>query len=145
MPAWPGGPCPECGEEMPPALVRCRNCRTLLNPDLEVDSVELPEFVPLPEIAAMIEVEPQGFFVACPNCREELRIGRKYGGKRVQCKFCSAPFIFNTSSGVPEVTGFFSQCPHCQQELRGSTRYVGAKVACKHCGGHIHLVESAAR
>ena len=143
MPAWPGGPCPQCGEEMPPALVRCRTCRALLNPDLECDSVEIPEFVPLPEIAAMIEVEPAGFFILCPNCRQELRINRKYSGQRVQCKHCSAPFIFDPSVSVPDVTAFYAECPYCQQELRAAHKYLGAKVACKHCGGHIHFVEQA--
>ena len=38
MPAWPGGPCPNCGEDMPPNMVHCRECRTLLNPELERDS-----------------------------------------------------------------------------------------------------------
>ncbi|MEZ5943697.1 MAG: hypothetical protein R3C18_20065 [Planctomycetaceae bacterium] len=25
--SWPGGPCPQCGEEMPPRMVRCRYCK----------------------------------------------------------------------------------------------------------------------
>ena len=50
MPPWPGGPCPSCGEEMPERLIHCRTCRTLLNTDLDPDSVEIPAFVPLQEI-----------------------------------------------------------------------------------------------
>ena len=60
MPAWPGGPCPECGEVMPENLVHCQNCRALMNPDLKTDSVEIPEFIPLQEIGSMVEVKPKG-------------------------------------------------------------------------------------
>lgn len=145
MPAWPGGPCPQCGEDMPANLVHCRECRALLNPDLDSESVEIPAFVPLPEISAMIETEPAGFFIGCPNCDQELRISRKYAGQRVQCKHCNAPFIFEPSRNVPSVHAFYAPCPHCRAELRAALKYLGTKVACKHCGGHLHLVEHATK
>ena len=138
MPAWPGGPCPSCGESMPENLVHCQTCRTLLNSDLETDSVELPAFVPLEEIATMIEVEPQGHYITCPTCSDELRIAGKYVGKNVRCNFCETPFEHQVPSS--RLRAFYTQCPHCSEELRAAIKYLGLKVACKHCGGKIHCV-----
>ena len=126
---------------MPPALVHCRTCRALLNPDLQFDTVEVPVFVPLEEIAAMIEVEPVGFYVGCPNCGQELRVNRKYAGQRVQCKFCEKPFALDLVSERIHIPAIYTGCPHCQMELRVARKYLGQKVACKHCGGQIHLVD----
>ena len=92
MPAWPGGPCPSCGDVMPKNVVRCQNCRTLLNSDLEPDIIEVPEFIPLQEIESMVEVELGGYYVACPHCKRELRVGGKYVDENVQCKFCESQF-----------------------------------------------------
>ncbi|MBW3542228.1 MAG: hypothetical protein KY476_18320 [Planctomycetes bacterium] len=140
MPAWPGGPCPECGEDMPAMLIRCVDCRTLLNPDLDLDSVEVPEFVPLQEIAAMSEVEAEGYYVTCKKCQQELRIHRKYVGARVQCKFCKVPFTMALEHPAVEVRAFYAGCPECGEELRASMKYMGQKVGCKMCGAHIHFV-----
>lgn len=139
MPAWPGGPCPQCGEDMPEKLVHCQNCRALLNDDLESDSVVIPEFVPLQEIAAMIDLSPRGHFVTCPSCSQELRIAVKYRGRQVQCKFCQAQFRHEIPA--PRIRAFYAPCPHCQEELRAAVKYQGTKVACKHCDGKINLLQ----
>ncbi|MGH7130227.1 MAG: hypothetical protein ACREIV_16780, partial [Planctomycetaceae bacterium] len=123
-------------------LIHCQNCRALLNPDLERDSVEIPEFVPLPEIVAMVEASPQGYYVACPQCRKELRIHRKYVGRNVRCKFCGHAYGLELDAARPP-SAFFTACPHCSEELRANWKYMGQKVVCKFCGGSIHFVEGA--
>lgn len=50
MPAWTGGPCPECGDDMPPLLVHCQTCHGLLNKDLVEHKINAPPFEPLKEI-----------------------------------------------------------------------------------------------
>ncbi len=141
MATWPGGACPNCGEYMPQALIHCQTCRALLNDELESDSVEVPEFVPLREIATMVDVEPGGFFIGCPICDRELRINRKYEGERVQCNFCSGQFLFDPESQQIETIAFYVKCAHCSEELRAARKYLGAKVVCKHCGGKLHFRE----
>lgn len=141
MPAWPGGPCPQCGEEMPEKLIHCQSCRALLNPELEKDSVEIPEFIPLQELESMVEVPLEGFYVLCPECHEELRINRKYVGKKVQCKMCEAPFQLELGNGHVQSKAFFTKCPTCHNELRAANKYIGEKVACKYCGGKLQLVK----
>ena len=140
MPAWPGGPCPNCGEDMPPNMVHCRECRTLLNPELERDSVEIPVFIPLQELDAMVEIEPIGIFVSCPQCSQELKINKKYVGQRVQCKFCTADFRLDPTLPSLVQSDVYSKCPHCEQELRFARKYVGVRVACRFCAGKIHIV-----
>lgn len=140
MPAWPGGPCPACGEEMPAKLIHCQSCRALLNPELESDSVEVPVFIPLREVAAMIDVPHNGYYIGCPICDRELRINKKYTGKTVQCKHCTGQFPFDVSSGKIRVSAYYSSCPHCGEELRAAPKYVGERVACKHCNGQIRLM-----
>lgn len=141
MPAWPGGPCPGCGENMPANLVHCQSCRAILNDDLESDSIEIPRYIPLQEIASMIEVDPLGYYVGCPHCNKELRISRKYLGENVQCKLCDRPFLLELSESDVSSRHFFTNCPHCSEELRVAHKYMGVKAACKHCGGKIHFVE----
>lgn len=141
MPAWPGGPCPDCGVDMPPNLVHCQECRCLLNDDLNQDSVEIPTFVPLQEIGTMVDAEPRGHYCRCPTCSEELRISRKYVGVQVQCKFCESPFVFAITDPKVELAAQFYDCPHCEKEIRAATKYAGTTVACKFCSGHIQLVE----
>jgi hypothetical protein len=109
---------------MPAALVHCFNCRTLLNPDLQEDSVEIPAFVPLEEIEAMSEVEAAGYYVGCPKCHQELRVARKYVGQRVQCKFCKVPFALDLSDRAAQVQAFFAECPECHEELRAAAKYM---------------------
>ncbi|MAG93230.1 MAG: hypothetical protein CMJ48_05720 [Planctomycetaceae bacterium] len=140
MPAWPGGPCPSCGDDMPENLVHCQRCRTLLNDDLDHDSVEIPPFVQLEEISSMVEVPPRGHYIACPQCDKELRINRKYVGEKVQCKFCQGGFRFAPSGPDAAAHAFYTTCPHCSQELRVASKYLGEKVLCKLCDGHIHFV-----
>ncbi len=76
MPAWPGGPCPDCGQDMPAKLVHCQYCRALLNPDLYRSDVEIPEFFELKEISDVAQVKVLGFHILCPHCQDELRISR---------------------------------------------------------------------
>lgn len=145
MPAWPGGKCPECGDEMPARLVHCQNCGALLNPELETDTVEIPAFVPLQEIATMVEVEPKGYYADCPDCGKELRIAAKYVGQRVACKFCDKPFKLLLGSPDLTVSWFYADCHECGEELRVANKYIGEKVACKHCNAKIHFVEAVGK
>ncbi len=142
MPAWPGGPCPQCGEEMPENLIHCQSCRALLNEELETDSVEIPEFIPLAEINCMMEVKAKGYYVLCPHCTQELRVNVKYLGLRVSCKICQAHYDLDLGNRDLEVVAFFANCPECNEELRVSQKYMGQKVACKHCHARIHFVPS---
>jgi uncharacterized protein (DUF983 family) len=142
MPAWPGGQCPECGEFMPENLIHCQICRALLNEELQTDRVEIPEFVPLTEIASMVEVQVKGYYVECPHCAQELRVKNKYVGMRVSCKICHAQYDLKLNSPDLVVRAFFADCPECQEELRVSQKYLGQKVACKHCEARIHFVSS---
>ena len=134
---------------MPANLIHCQSCRALLNAELRCDTVEIPEFQPLPEISAMVEVEPIGFYVSCPDCSRELKISRKYCGKRVQCRFCEQPFLFDSTQSAESTEGaarrvaFYCSCPHCSETLRVAAKYLGRKVACRHCDGHLHFVEQA--
>ncbi|HQZ66180.1 MAG TPA: hypothetical protein PLY87_13925 [Planctomycetaceae bacterium] len=122
---------------MPPRVVHCQTCRALLNSELSEDSIEIPHFVPLPEIAVIAAASPKGHYVSCPGCGEELRIHSKYRNMKVQCKHCSQPFKYGDSVVI---TAFYTQCPHCRSELRAGTKYVNSKVVCKHCNGHIQLM-----
>jgi len=138
MPAWPGGPCPVCGEDMPERMVHCRNCRAMLNTDLESDSIEIPAFVPLQEIASYISLPIRGYFIPCPSCQRELRINEKYAGKKVSCKHCESTFRFDPNAQVKgEPLQVYVYCPHCDERLRVARRYLGAKVACKSCKGEL--------
>ena len=140
MPAWPGGECPQCGEHMPPALVHCQNCRVLLNSELRISSVDIPEFFPLREIPISSRVQTHGYYIQCPHCDQELRIARKYEGEHVRCKFCTKPFRFDLAAlGVDRYMAY-ADCPHCSKELKMSNKYLGMEVACKICSGHIQLM-----
>jgi hypothetical protein len=140
MPAWPGGACPECGEDVPALVVHCRNCRRLLNDDLDEDTVVEPAFVPLKEIAAVATVEPRGVYDECPACGRELRINRKYGGSVVRCKHCDASFTMSRQVGpVPGRVAYYADCPHCDRELRIGVKYLGQQVACKFCRGQLRF------
>jgi ribosomal protein L37AE/L43A len=140
MPAWPGGPCPECGDEMPPRVVHCRTCRRLLNEDLDEDTVVEPEFVPLKVVAAVAMVEARGVYHECPACARELRINRKFAGHVVRCKHCGAGFTLERDL-TPHlgVRAYYADCPHCRRELRVGAKYHGQLVACKFCGGELQV------
>lgn len=141
MPAWPGGPCPQCGEDMPANLVHCRNCRQLLNEELARESVEIPVFIPLPEIDSVVPLTIEGYYVPCPHCEHELKISRKYVGERVQCKFCDGGFRLDLDDPHFRKHDGYAPCPHCTQPLRFASKYFGANVACRFCNGKIHIDE----
>jgi len=144
MPAWPGGPCPNCNEYMPANLVHCQTCRELLNEDLELDTVEIPAFHPLKELAVCCDAYPIGFYFQCPECRKELRVHKKYLGKQVRCKFCQSPFSLRIDASKTKSQGFYTSCPHCSEELRIAHKYLGTTASCKFCKGHIQLLEKPA-
>lgn len=144
MPAWPGGDCPDCGQDMPANLVHCQFCRALLNPDLYRSDVEIPQFFELKEISSMVEIEVAGYFVACPHCQKELRINRKYAGAAVACKFCRGHFRLDLADPRIKTKAFFAYCGHCDKELRAAPKYLGMKVACKFCMGAVQIVTSSA-
>ena len=142
MQIWPGGPCPGCGEEMPAKMVHCRECRTLLNPDLSDPSVHMPVFEPLEELNPADaepgdDVEPRGEYTPCPACGEELRVAMKYAGKRVACKHCDTPL---TADDDARRRAFYADCPHCEQEIRVAAKYAGKLVGCKKCGGALRVI-----
>lgn len=134
--AWKGGPCPGCGVDMPANVVHCIECRTLLNSELTEDSVEIPEFVPLPEIQTMKKAQARGHYVRCGGCSEELRINAKYVGAKVQCRHCDFTFAYDQQV---ERIAMYTNCPHCSEEIRASMRYSGQKVACRFCKGPMEL------
>ena len=140
MSKWPGGLCPHCREFMPRNLTHCWNCRAVLNLNRAVASIKIPEFIPLQEISSMVEIEPSGLYVDCPQCRQELRINLKYVSQHVACKFCRKAFLLNLTNGGLDLVAFYTTCPHCEEELRVAAKYMEAKVSCKLCGGHLHLV-----
>ena len=125
---------------MPEKLIHCQVCRALLNTELNDDSVEIPEFIPLQEIESMAEVTAAGHYIECGQCKKELRINKKYVGRNVQCKFCGGTFAYEPSSTT--IVAVYSKCPHCSEEIRAALKYLGLKVACKHCSGKINLVKN---
>ncbi len=144
MPPWPGGPCPQCGEDMPAKLVHCQTCRELLNDDLEHDTVEIPAFHPLKELSVCCDAYPIGFYLECPECQKELRVHKKYLGKQVCCKFCQTPISLQIDSKKASSQFFYTGCPHCREELRIAQKYLGMTASCKFCQGHIQLLEKPA-
>lgn len=140
MPAWPGGPCPQCGVDMPPRLIHCQNCRHLLNQDLRRDSVVIPAFVPLKEITLAPTVAPRGFYEDCHACGRELKIQRRFVGSQVRCKFCQAGFHISEDLGPnPQRDSYYAKCPHCREKLRIGAKYLGKQVSCKHCRGELKI------
>jgi hypothetical protein len=96
---------------MPPRLVHCRECRALLNTDLESDSIEIPEFQPLQELDSLVELTPRGFYISCPLCDRELKINRKYQGKSVECASCKGTFQFEFRDERITKLGYYVDCP----------------------------------
>ncbi|QDU36571.1 hypothetical protein Mal4_08580 [Maioricimonas rarisocia] len=137
MPAWPGGPCPDCGDDMPANLVRCATCRALLNPELKPSDIVPYEPVQLQEVASFVESGLVGCFVGCPKCRRTLRVHAKYNGHKVACRFCDATFLFDRSRDDLSWRGGWCQCPHCEKELRFEQAALGRRVACRFCEGHL--------
>ena len=136
--AWQGGPCHQCGDDMPANLVHCQSCRALLNSELTEDSVEIPTFIPLKEINPTQVVAPTGHYVQCPGCQEELRINAKYKNAGVACRFCDHSFTYDSSTTV---TATYADCPHCKKELRASNKYAGQSVACRFCSGPLMMAD----
>ena len=136
--AWQGGPCHQCGDDMPANLVHCQSCRALLNCELTEDSVEIPTFVPLKEITPTQVVAPKGHYVQCLGCQEELRINAKYKNAGVACRFCDHTFTYDSSTTVAAI---YADCPHCKKELRASSKYAGQSVACRFCSGPLMMAD----
>ena len=141
MAAWTGGPCPSCGEDVPPKLLRCPGCRTLLNPDLSEHEIPTPEFAPLAEVDGPVIVRPKAERVECPGCGEPLRVAAKYAGVPVACKHCETPMT--PGDGTNRVA-WLADCPHCRAEIRVSVKYAGQVVGCKFCGGELKVEERSA-
>jgi hypothetical protein len=140
MAAWPGGPCPDCGDDMPSNLIHCQRCRALLNPKLKPLSIEIPDFVPLRELESPeslkdepINIVTLGYFCECPSCRKELKISRQFQGQTVACKFCDASFNFDANQESLHISAVVLHCPQCTNKLRVSTKYLGMKVLCNFC------------
>ncbi|QDT18037.1 zinc ribbon domain-containing protein [Alienimonas californiensis] len=138
MPAWKGGPCPGCSEEVPPKVLRCPTCRTLLDPDLSAHEFDPPEFAPLAEVDGPAIVRPKAERTRCPGCGEELRIATKYAGVPVACKKCGEPM---TAGDAERRVALLADCPHCLKEIRVGMKYVGQLVGCKLCGGELMVAE----
>ncbi|MFN5298655.1 MAG: zinc-ribbon domain-containing protein [Planctomycetaceae bacterium] len=112
----------------------------MLNTDLESDSIEIPEFVPLQEISAEVRIPVRGYFLDCPSCERELRINARFDGKKVSCKHCAKGFRFQaTPDGQAGQLSVYVYCPHCRERLRMASKYVGVKVRCKHCSGQLEV------
>jgi|GEM_PF-262673 len=142
MSAWPGGPCPDCGQDMPKNLVHCQFCRCLLNSAFVENQVSVPEYFDLQEITNVVEAPVAGYHVQCPHCDEELRINKKYAGMPVACKHCSGQFKLDITSSRIRTRAFYVGCPHCDKELRVAPKYIGQNVACKFCSGHVKIVSA---
>jgi hypothetical protein len=112
-----------------------------LNPELESDSVEIPEFQPLQEVDSLVQLTARGFHISCPLCDRELKINKKYQGRDVECASCSGTFHFDFADERIAKLGYYVDCPHCSQRLRMSPKYLNRKVGCKHCQGKIRLTE----
>lgn len=142
MPAWPGGPCPECGDDMPPNMLRCMTCRAWLNPELTRPDPVPPAMFDLPEIPpnqVPKQAETCGHYVVCPTCQRELRVARRYVGEHVGCKFCEAKFELTTNDSALRHVGVYLECPHCHEELRAGRKYLGHEVVCRFCDGRVTL------
>ncbi|MCA9047985.1 MAG: hypothetical protein KDA89_04615 [Planctomycetaceae bacterium] len=134
--AWKGGACPSCGDVMPANVVHCMSCRAMLNSELKDDSIEIPQFIPLPEIKVMKTAVARGHYVRCGGCHEELRINAKYVGATVQCRHCNHTFQYDDK--ITRVA-MYTNCPHCSEEIRANMSYVGQNVACRFCDGPLQL------
>ena len=145
MAAWPGGPCPECGDVMPANMLRCMSCRAWLNPELTRPEPPVPEFRPLPEIKESKNqsvVRPEGHFVVCPACRRELRVANQYMGRQVACRFCDKRFPMVFDDDGTKRLGVYVHCWSCGDELRAAEKYLGREVICKHCDGRMKIGEA---
>lgn len=160
MPAWPGGECPECGDLMPPNLITCQTCRALLNTDLQVSFVDIPEFVPLREISAgtticeqqsessdsgvHTAVEPRsatakGIFIQCPGCREELKVPVQYVNSSVLCNHCNHQFAPAEKGHQSRLLAYYADCPHCRKRMRKTVGEVKGGCLCEACGNGVKL------
>ena len=114
----------------------------MLNSDLESDSIEIPAFVPLQEIAAHVSLPIRGYFVPCPSCQRELRINGQFVGRKVLCKHCQSGFRFRLDDeALTKKLAMYVYCPHCNERLRMSRKYIGVKVGCKSCKGELVVTE----
>jgi hypothetical protein len=125
---------------MPARLVRCRDCRTLLNNDLEPAQIEIPQFQPMQVLDSFVELPPRGFYVACPECGRELKISRNDHGKGVRCASCGDAFEFRLCDERLAKLGFYVNCPCCHRQLRMSPEDAGERVGCMYCQESIRIV-----
>ncbi len=146
MPAWDGGECPECGTYMPANLIHCQSCRARLNLDLAEIHVEIPDFVPLPELN--MGSEPRGEFSPTEEDSPPALRSPAIGGRE------AARALPSTTDGpgddadqgdmhsalIVPVLGVFVPCPHCAAELKVSRELIGQRVACRHCDAPFDLL-----
>ena len=160
MAAWPGGDCPDCGDFMPSNLITCQTCRAMLNSALKISVVDVPTFVPLPEIdpnelsesdtvilsatpqkarLQVLLVEPRGIYYQCRGCDNELKIPKQFMNSKVQCKHCSHGFQMDLKRDISRVSSTYVDCPYCQQRIRAPRKMANSNVQCKHCQGAMHI------
>jgi len=113
----------------------------MLNDELELDSVEIPPFMPLPELETLAKVPPRGYYIGCPHCRKKLRINKQYLNKKLNCKKCHETFTFKLSNSKIKKLGFYLDCPSCEERLKVPQKYAGQKVRCKRCETNIQLID----
>lgn len=109
----------------------------------EPDSVEPLVDVPPEEADSFVELPIRGYHVKCPLCRHELRVNRKFVGKKVSCKLCGGEFVLDFDHREIKLRkiAIYVYCPHCSDRLRMSSKYAGVKVVCKSCSGRLLPVE----
>lgn len=160
MAAWPGGNCPDCGDFMPPNLITCQTCRAMLNSELKVSVVDIPDFIPLQELdecdleksdtaiiaqsskpvgLQVLLIEPRGVYYKCPGCNQELKIPKQFMGAKVQCNHCSHNFQMDLQNEPARVAATYVDCPYCQQRIRASKKMNNHNVQCLHCQGALHI------
>ncbi len=148
MPAWPGGPCPDCGDYMPPNLITCQTCRAMLNTDLQPVLVDVPKFIPLreltPEEAARVASEDNtengSHSSASPMTPFAVPQGTASAGPSVSA---GTPTARNTRR--IQGKGLYVSCPGCQQELKISAQFLDERVQCKFCATTFILDTQTAR
>lgn len=145
MPAWPGGPCPQCGVDVPAMMIRCTDCRALLNTDLALTDVKVPAFVPLPEVGEQPApvATPRGFYTPCNACGRPQRLNARYAGSIVRCKNCDSMVATPSKLEAEEIDlrllGLYAECPHCRERMTFSPERLGRTVTCRSCDGAVRL------
>ena len=160
MSAWPGGACPDCGDFMPPNLITCQTCRAMLNSDLKLNIVDVPDFIPLQEIdpcdlddsdtaiipadppaakLKVLQIEARGIYFLCAGCHQELKIPKQFMKSKIQCKHCSHDFKIKLQDDINRIVATYVNCPHCEQRIRASKNLTNRNIQCEHCHGAMHI------